>query len=71
MILFYIKFQQTDFTEELRGQIKNTEQILKDYIDSVLSEYKYVFASKSLEFDAGFDKEGNGPFKPESDLQFQ
>ncbi|MFP7474174.1 hypothetical protein SFC55_24600 [Niallia taxi] len=59
-----MKFQERDFTEELRGQIKNTECTLKDYIDSVLSEYKSVFASKSLDFDAGFDKEGNDPFLP-------
>lgn len=59
-----MKFQQTDFTEELKVKIKNTELILKEYIESLLSEYKPVFASKSLEFDAGFDKEGNDPFIP-------
>lgn len=59
-----MKFQKTDFTEELKVKIKNTELTLKEYIESLLSEYKSVFASKSLEFDAGFDKEGNDPFIP-------
>lgn len=59
-----MKYKQTDFTEELRDKINNTELILKDYIESLFSEYKSVFAMKNLEFDAGFDKEGNDPFMP-------
>lgn len=59
-----MKFQQTDFTEELMEKIKNTELTLKDYIERLLSEYKSVFAKKNLDFDAGFDKEGNDPFMP-------
>ncbi|MBO1511054.1 hypothetical protein [Metabacillus bambusae] len=59
-----MKFQQTDFTEELMEKIKNTELTLKDYIERLLSEYKSVFAKKNLDFDAVFDKEGNDPFIP-------
>ncbi|UPO90150.1 hypothetical protein [Niallia sp. Man26] len=59
-----MKYKQTEFTGELRDKIKNTELILKDYIESLLDEYKSVFAMKNLEFDAGFDIEGNDPFMP-------
>ncbi|QGS68513.1 hypothetical protein CV093_08165 [Oceanobacillus sp. 143] len=31
----------------------------------MLKENKSVFAKKNLDFDAGFNKEGNNPFKPD------
>jgi hypothetical protein len=45
------------------GKIKNTEQALKDHIEKLLSENKPFFAKKRLDFDAGFDIEGNDPFQ--------
>jgi hypothetical protein len=59
-----MKYQQKDFTSELMGKIKNTEQALKDHIEKLLSENKPVFAKKRLDFEAGFDIEGNDPFQP-------
>src|SRR3954453_4531399 len=59
-----MKYQQKDFDEKLKGKIKNIEVALKDHIVKLLSQNKSVFAKKSLDFDAGFDKVGNDPFKP-------
>lgn len=60
----FMKFQQTDFTEELMEKIKNTELALKGYTESLLKEYKSTFAKKDFVFDAGFHQEGNDPFMP-------
>ncbi|MFC4323209.1 hypothetical protein [Litchfieldia salsa] len=59
-----MKFQQTDFTEELLEKIKHTEWTLKEYIERLLREYKSIFAKKNLDLDTGFNKEGNDPFMP-------
>lgn len=59
-----MKYQQKDFTEELRKKIKNTESALKKHTEKLLDEYNSVFAKKNLEFDADFDKEGEDPFMP-------
>jgi hypothetical protein len=59
-----MKYQQSEFSEELLEKIKNTEVVIKDHIDCLLLEYKTVFADKKLDFDAGFDSEGNDPFMP-------
>lgn len=63
-VIWYMKYHQRDFNDELKEKIINTELALKDYIERVLSENKSVFAKKNLDFDAGFDKEGNDPFQP-------
>lgn len=59
-----MKFRQKDFSEELKEKIQNTELALKDHIEKLLSDYKSFFAEKNLDFDAGFDIEGNDPFQP-------
>lgn len=59
-----MKYQHKDFNVELKEMIKNIESTLKEHIERLLKENKYVFAKKNLDFDAGFDKEGNDPFKP-------
>lgn len=59
-----MKYHQRDFNDELKEKIKNTELALKDHIERLLSENKSVFAKKNIDFDAGFDKEGNDPFQP-------
>lgn len=59
-----MKYQQKDFTEDLKIKIKSTEAELKEHIEKVLTENKSVFAKNNLELDADFDKEGDDPFKP-------
>lgn len=59
-----MKYQQKDFTEELKMKIQNTESTLKNHIEKLLNENKPVFAKKNLQFDADFNKEGDDPFKP-------
>ncbi|MDF2855823.1 MAG: hypothetical protein K0Q87_1674 [Neobacillus sp.] len=59
-----MKYQQKDFNTELKEIISNTEIALEDHIEKLLRENMSAFAKKNLDFDAGFDKEGNDPFKP-------
>ncbi|PWA11984.1 hypothetical protein DCC39_08335 [Pueribacillus theae] len=59
-----MKFRQKDFSEELKGKIRNTELALKSHVEKLLSSYKPIFAEKNVDFDAGFDREGNDPFQP-------
>ncbi|MEO2076599.1 MAG: hypothetical protein ABGX20_14615 [Bacillus sp. (in: firmicutes)] len=59
-----MKYQQKDFTENLKIKIKSTEAELKEHIEKILTENKFVFAKNNLELDADFDKEGDDPFKP-------
>ncbi|WP_191561301.1 hypothetical protein [Metabacillus idriensis] len=59
-----MKYQQRDFTPVLLEKIKNTEVILKEYIEGLMRENKSIFAHKKLVFDAMFDNEGNDPFLP-------
>lgn len=59
-----MKYQQKDFTEELKIKIKNIESALKEHIEKLLNENKSVFSKKNLEFDADFNKEGDDPFNP-------
>jgi len=59
-----MKYQHKDFNSELMETIRNTENDLKDHIERLLKEYKSAFAKKNLDFDAGFDKVGENPFKP-------
>ncbi|WP_066060192.1 hypothetical protein [Robertmurraya korlensis] len=59
-----MKYQQKDFTEELKMKIKNIESTLIEHIEKLLNENKPVFAKKNLQFDADFNKEGDDPFKP-------
>lgn len=53
-----MKFQQVNFTDELRQKIQNTEMKLKEYTESLLKEYKPTFAKKGFVFDTGFHQEG-------------
>lgn len=59
-----MKYQQKDFTKELKIKIKNIESALKEHIEKLLNENKSVFSKKNLEFDADFNKEGDDPFNP-------
>ncbi|MEH6993358.1 hypothetical protein V7075_11655 [Neobacillus drentensis] len=59
-----MKFQQKDFDEKLKGEIKKNEVALKDHIEELLSQNKSVFAKKNLELDADFEKVGDDPFAP-------
>ena len=59
-----MKYQQRDFTPELKARVNLVEQKLKDYIERLLNEYESVFAEKNLEMNVGLDKEGIDPFIP-------
>jgi hypothetical protein len=59
-----MKYQQKDFTEELREKIKDTESELKKYVEKLLNENKSSFAKKNLELDIDFHKEGDDLFVP-------
>ncbi|MEH7236451.1 hypothetical protein [Bacillus sp. JJ1562] len=59
-----MKYQHTDFSVELKEKIKNTELALKEHIERLLEENKFIFAKKNLDLDAGFDQEGIDPFVP-------
>ncbi|MGB2994025.1 MAG: hypothetical protein WBB47_15455 [Paenisporosarcina sp.] len=59
-----MKYQQRDFTPDLKARVNGAELELKDYIERLLYEYKSVFAEKNLEMDVGLDKEGIDPFIP-------
>lgn len=60
-----MKFQQSDFTDELKEKIIDTELALKKHVEKLVNENRSVFANKNLILDAGFDKGGSGnPFMP-------
>ncbi|WP_338472511.1 hypothetical protein R4Z10_07145 [Niallia sp. XMNu-256] len=59
-----MKYQYKDFNMELKEKIKRMESVLKEHVERRLQENKSVFAEKNLDLDAGFDQEGDDPFKP-------
>lgn len=59
-----MKFQEKNFSEELKEKIEHTELVLQDFIEKWLLENKHYFAIKSLQLDADFNREGQDPFKP-------
>ena len=60
----FLKYQQRDFTPELKARVNGAELELKDYIERLLYEYESVFAERNLEMDVALDKEGIDPFIP-------
>lgn len=59
-----MKYQQNDFNDELRSKITDMELKLQKHSEQLKSHYEPLFAEKSLEFDAVFDREGSNPFEP-------
>lgn len=59
-----MKYQQKDFTQELKMKIQEIESSLKKHSELLLSENKSIFDSRNLEFDAGFDIAGSDHFQP-------
>lgn len=59
-----MKYQQKDFTEELRKKIENTESALEKHTEKLLNDYTTIFTKKNLKFEADFDIEGENPFMP-------
>lgn len=59
-----MKYQQKDFTQELKTKIQQMEYALKEHGVSLLRENKSVFDNRTLEFDAGFDANGSDHFLP-------
>ncbi|PLS17430.1 hypothetical protein CVD28_12835 [Bacillus sp. M6-12] len=58
-----MRYQQKDFTGELKDKIKITELALKEHAVRLLNEYQSFFAQK-YRFDAEFNIEGEDPFIP-------
>lgn len=59
-----MKYQQKDFTKELKTQIQQMECALKEYSVMLLRENKSIFENRNLEFDTGFDTNGFDHFQP-------
>ncbi|MFC4712988.1 hypothetical protein [Planococcus dechangensis] len=59
-----MKYQQKDFTQELKTKIQQLEYALKEHSVTLLRENKSVFDNRNIEFDAGFDIEGSDHFQP-------
>ncbi|WP_053363543.1 hypothetical protein [Bacillus sp. FJAT-27251] len=59
-----MRYEQVQFSDELKQRIEHTERALQSYIDALLSEYKQAFADLELEFEAGLEREGTDPFQP-------
>lgn len=50
-----MKYQQKDFTSELKTRIQEMELSLKKHREILLRENKSIFDNRNLEFDIGFD----------------
>ena len=61
-----MKFQQNDFTDDLKITIQHTERVLKDYIEELRADYQALLAKGNLALEVNFRKEGDDYFKPGS-----
>lgn len=61
---FIMKYQQKDFTQELKKKILEMESTLKEHSMILLRENKSIFENRNLEFNAGFDTNGSDHFQP-------
>lgn len=59
-----MKYEEKDFTLEIKEKIKSIEAALNDLIEKLLDENKSVFIKRGLELEAGFDRHGLHPFHP-------
>lgn len=59
-----MKYQQKDFTQELKMKIQEMESALKEHSMILLRENKSIFENRNLEFDADFDINGSDHFQP-------
>lgn len=59
-----MRYQQKDFTKELKTRIQETELALKEFSQTLLRENKSIFENKNLEFDADLDIVGYDHFQP-------
>ncbi|WP_413306023.1 hypothetical protein AA0X95_04915 [Bacillus sp. 1P10SD] len=59
-----MKYQQKDFTDDLKMKVKSAESALRGHIEKLLKEYKSVIARKNLAFEADFDQVDDDPFQP-------
>lgn len=59
-----MKYQQKDFTQELKMKIQEMESALQEHSMTLLRENKSIFENRNLEFDAGFDINGSDHFQP-------
>ena len=59
-----MKYQQKNFTQELKTKIQEMESALKEHREVVLRENKFIFENRNLEFYADFDLDGSDHFQP-------
>jgi len=58
-----MRYQQKDFTQELKTKIQETEAALKEHSEILLRENKSIFENRNLEFYADFDIDGSDHFQ--------
>lgn len=59
-----MKYQQKDFTQELKTKIQQMESPLKKHSETLLRENKSIFENRNLEVYADFDIDGLDYFQP-------
>ncbi|TAA67113.1 hypothetical protein [Planococcus salinarum] len=59
-----MKYQQKDFTQELKTKIQEVESALKKHSEILLRENKSIFENRNLDFDAVFNIDGSEHFQP-------
>lgn len=59
-----MRYQQKDFTQELKTKIQEMESALKERSMILLRENKSIFDNRNLELHAGFDINGSDHFQP-------
>ncbi|MGK7377620.1 hypothetical protein ACSFXN_07235 [Planococcus sp. 1R117A] len=59
-----MKYQQKDFTSQLKTKIQEMESALKKHSEILSRENKSVFENRNLRFYAEFDVDGSDHFQP-------
>ncbi|WP_416144609.1 hypothetical protein [Planococcus koreensis] len=59
-----MKYQEKDFTPELKANIQAMEAALKKHSEILLRENHSIFEEKNLEFYASLDVDGHDHFQP-------
>lgn len=59
-----MKYQQKDFTLELKTTIQQIESALKEFSEILLRKNQSIFAEKNLDFQASLDIDGYDHYQP-------